>query len=1244
MPRLSASRAGAFRAAASACLLLAVAAHAHADVLVSNIGQSDGDTGTLRIYDHAQGFTTGGNTAGYAVTSVEVKFADVVNSSLNLAVGIRSSDSLGNPGSSIGTFMNPDSFSSGSVSTFTASGSGIALEASTKYFVVVNSSSSNGESYLRNTARDSEDPVDAAGWTIDDVSRYKLRESVTWLSHPQSKMIRINGTEVVLQPLGMPRNVSAAAPERIRGLDFAGWVRADEIEVTWLEPFIGRGPAIAGYRVDVSSDGGASWRVLAPLVAGTSHVHRGLRARSTWHYRVRAVAAGGMEGPAAGVVQATTGHGVLDLEVTSRPAVGDTYRAGESIVVAVTMSTAMTYREPRLPLRVGAREREATCRVGAGSDGAVACPGTAATRLSLSYVVVAEDRDEVGIAVEADVLTGREFRRPGRIVADLGGVGALPHRALGPLSGHKVDGRPLRVSVADAPAVAEGDAAAFTVMLSAPAREPVTVVWSTVFDSTELRAAFGEGAPTYVDYTSVAAAMLTFAPGETQRTVSVPTRVDGRDEYEETFLVRLDSVQGGGAEIDASAAQARARIVDTDPAPVIEVVPALGAEGEALGFRVDLVSERPSARHLTLVWSTVDGTARAGSDYTAVVERTLTLAPGETRATLAVSTLDDAVREEEETFRVRVRYGSQSAPASEVEAVEAAGTIVDDDVPGRPGLPRGVVAEVRSVFDHRLRGLDPSRIDLSWTAPAGETEVTGYRVDVSADGGRGWRVLAPLVAGTSYAHEGLMPGETRHYRVRAVGAGGVEGLPAQVVQATTGGGIRRLEVTSRPAHGGVYRAGEEIVVTVHLADRWRFNDPRLPLLIGGRTRDAECREKIPYVGSSNVAHYCPGEQSSEIELSYVVVAEDHDEDGISVSADTLRGLLESAGASLVDLSQRLPHPGVGPLSGHEVDGRPLRVSVAGAPVVEEGEAAAFTVMLSEPAAEPVTVVWSTVFDSSAHGLESAAPGTELRAAFGVGAPTYVDYALVAAAMLTFAPGEDAARGVGSDPGGWTRRVRGDVPGAARLGAGGRRGGRRLGGAGEGAGRRHRPAAGHRGRAGARHGGRGAGVRGGSRVREALRPASDAGLVDGGRDGSGGVGLHRGGGADADPRTGTDAGDAGGAGPRRRGARGGGDVPGAGAVRVAVGAGIGGGGGRGRGDDRGRRRAGEGRACPGRWSRRRGSSGTWGVRTRRASTCRGRRRRGRRRSRGTGWTCRPTAGARGGCWRRWWRARATRTRG
>ena len=1031
--------------------------------------------------------------------------------------------------------------------------------------------------------------------TLDDAVReeeetFRVRVRYGSQSAPASEVEAVEAAGTIVDddvpgrpglPQGVVAEVRYVVDHRVSGQN------PSRIDLSWTAP--AGETAVTGYRVDVSADGGRTWRVLAPLVAGTSYAHEGLMPGETWHYRVRAVGAGGVEGLPAQVVQATTGGGIRRLEVTSRPAHGGVYRAGEEIVVTVRLADRWKFRA-RLPLLIGGRTRDAECREKTPFVGDInypyLCPVEHSSEIELSYVVQAEDRDEDGISILADTLRGHlESTGASLVNPDQ----RLPHPGVGPLSGHEVDGRPLRVSVAGAPVVEEGEAAAFTVMLSEPAREPVTVVWSTVPDlsahfaesaapGTEPRRAFGDTEPALADYEPVAAAMLTFAPGDTQRTVSVPTLADGRDEYEETFLVRLDSVQGGGAEIDASAAQARARIVDTDPVPAIEVAPALGAEGEALEFRVDLVSERASARHLTLVWSTVDGTARAGSDYTAVVERTLTLAPGQTRATLVVPALDDAVREGAETFRVRVRYGSQSAPASEAEAVEAAGTIVDDGVPGRPGLPREVVAEVRFVDDHRVSGPDPSRIDLSWTAPAGETEVTGYRVDVSADGGRRWRVLAPLVAGTSYAHEGLMPGETRHYRVRAVGAGGVEGLPAQVVQATTGPGIRRLEVTSRPAHGGVYRAGEEIVVTVHLADRWRFYDPRLPLLIGGRTRDAECREKTP-TGFIFYTYRCPGEPSSEIELSYVVVAEDRDEDGISVSADTLRGYLESANGGEVGFDQQLPHPGVGPLSGHKVDGG-VRVSVAGAPVVEESEAAAFTVMLSAPAREPVTVVWSTVVDLSAHGLESAAPGTELRAATGDTESALADYEPGCGGHADLCPGRDAARGVGSDPGGWTRRVRGDVPGAAGLGAGGRRRDRRLGGAGEGADRRHRPGAGHRGGAGVRRGGRGAGVRGGSRVREALRPASDAGLVDGGRDGSGGVGLHRGGGADADPRTGRDAGDAGGVDPRRRGARGGGDVPGAGAVRVAVGAGIGGGGGRGRGDDRGRRRAGEAGLAPG----------------------------------------------------------------
>ena len=52
--------------------LLGGATMARADVLVSNIGQTQNGTSLLLIYDIAQGFTTGDNLSGYTLGSVEI--------------------------------------------------------------------------------------------------------------------------------------------------------------------------------------------------------------------------------------------------------------------------------------------------------------------------------------------------------------------------------------------------------------------------------------------------------------------------------------------------------------------------------------------------------------------------------------------------------------------------------------------------------------------------------------------------------------------------------------------------------------------------------------------------------------------------------------------------------------------------------------------------------------------------------------------------------------------------------------------------------------------------------------------------------------------------------------------------------------------------------------------------------------------------------------------------------------------
>ena len=82
-----------------------------------------------------------------------------------------------------------------------------------------------------------------------------------------------------------------------------------------------------------------------------------------------------------------------------------------------------------------------------------------------------------------------------------------------------------------------------------------------------------------------------------------------------------------------------------------------------------------------------------------------------------------------------------------------------------------------------------STINLSWSAPAsnGGSAITGYKIEVSSDGGSSWNELVANTgnANTTYAHSGLAAGATRHYRVSAINANGT-GLPSNVDDATTG--------------------------------------------------------------------------------------------------------------------------------------------------------------------------------------------------------------------------------------------------------------------------------------------------------------------------------------------------------------------------------------------------------------------------------------------------------------------------
>jgi hypothetical protein len=225
------------------------------------------------------------------------------------------------------------------------------------------------------------------------------------------------------------------------------------------------------------------------------------------------------------------------------------------------------------------------------------------------------------------------------------------------------------LSIDDA-SVAESDAgtttATFTVTLSAAASSAVTVAYATANGT----------ATAGGDYTA-ASGTLTFAAGETSKTINVSVAGDTTVEPNETFTVTL-SAPSGAALADASG---QGTITNDDsapppPLPTMSIADASVTEGNATtmaSFTVTLSAAAATA--VTVNYATADGTATAGGDYTAS-SGTLTFAAGEASKIIDVSITGDTTVEPSETFTVTLSspVGATLADAS------AQGTIANDDV------------------------------------------------------------------------------------------------------------------------------------------------------------------------------------------------------------------------------------------------------------------------------------------------------------------------------------------------------------------------------------------------------------------------------------------------------------------------------------------------------------------------------------------------------------------------------------
>ncbi|MDT4966099.1 MAG: large repetitive protein [Acidobacteriota bacterium] len=225
---------------------------------------------------------------------------------------------------------------------------------------------------------------------------------------------------------------------------------------------------------------------------------------------------------------------------------------------------------------------------------------------------------------------------------------------------------PPNISINDI-TVTEGDsgttAANFTVTLSAPTTHRVTINYATA-NGTGIKG---------IDYSETTGA-ISFQPGETTKTISVPIIGDVSDEFDETFKLNISNATVG----IVVRAQGTGTIEDNDPPPAVSVGDGSVLEGDFDGTNMDfqLSLSAPSGKPVSVQFKATDDTAiGGGTDYFYPAITSVDFLPGETSKTVSISVIGDVAIEPDERFFIDVLAVSNAT----VGRGRGVGTILNDD-------------------------------------------------------------------------------------------------------------------------------------------------------------------------------------------------------------------------------------------------------------------------------------------------------------------------------------------------------------------------------------------------------------------------------------------------------------------------------------------------------------------------------------------------------------------------------------
>ena len=626
-----------------------------------------------------------------------------------------------------------------------------------------------------------------------------------------------------------------------------------QIDLSWDAPDFDGGSPITGYRIDISSNGGATWvmHVENSNSSATMYNHLNLTAGTTWHYRVFAIntigtssasnvafnttAARAPDAP-TNLMATASGRTRIDLEWDppgfdgGSPITG--YRIeyskdeGSTWTNLVANTGRTTTRYAHTGLHAGATRHyrvSAINSVGAGdpsnTDSATTAPNvpgppqglaaaaTGMTSIDLSWSPPASDSGSAITGYRIEVSnTGTSgwsvlAANTGSTDTGYSHTGLTPDTTLhyrvkaingvGPGAPSNVDRATTDPRVPDAPdnltATADGQSR-INLRWSPPGYDggsPVTGY------RIEVSANGGGSWSPLVNNTNTVATSYVhrgLAPGTTRHYRVHAINVAGTGAASDIAHATTDAV------VPASPTDLEAMADGPFQIDLSWVAPTYDGGSPITGYRIEVSTTRGAT------WRTLE--ENTGSTSTAYSHMNL---PAATRRDYRVSALNAVGR---------------SLPSNVAHAT------TDPDLPDAP-------------TDLRAMARGTSQIELEWMAPdyTGGVSISGYRIEVSEDGGSRWTVLEANVPSTptSYTHMDLDPATTRHYRVAATNAAGT-GDPSNVASATTDAttpdapadltatadGTSRIDLawTAPDYDGGAGVTGYRIEVSVNRGVTW----------------------------------------------------------------------------------------------------------------------------------------------------------------------------------------------------------------------------------------------------------------------------------------------------------------------------------------------------------------------------------------------------------------------------------------